>query len=112
MGNWSASAYVDNITNERGQEFITGTQFVESVVVDSPLTGWRAAGLQVLTGGVMVDFVHPTRSFLSSPRQHSQKFFASFFSKKKALPTYVPASFPPHAPPGNPSIVWRPAVPG
>ena len=39
MGNWSASAYIDNITNERGQQFITGTQFVESVVVDRPLTG-------------------------------------------------------------------------
>jgi outer membrane receptor protein involved in Fe transport len=38
-GNWSANAYIENITNERGQEFITATQFVESVVVDRPLTG-------------------------------------------------------------------------
>jgi outer membrane receptor protein involved in Fe transport len=39
FGNWSASAYVNNVTNERGQQFITATQFVESVVVDRPLTG-------------------------------------------------------------------------
>ena len=39
VGNWSANFYIDNITNERGQEFITATQFVESVVVDRPLTG-------------------------------------------------------------------------
>ena len=38
LGAWSASVYVDNVTNERGQNFITGTQFVESVVVDRPLT--------------------------------------------------------------------------
>jgi outer membrane receptor protein involved in Fe transport len=38
-GPWAANFYVDNVTNERGQEFITGTQFVESVVVDRPLTG-------------------------------------------------------------------------
>jgi len=39
IGNWSASAYINNITNERGQQFITATQFVESIVVDRPLTG-------------------------------------------------------------------------
>jgi outer membrane receptor protein involved in Fe transport len=39
FGNWSASAYINNITNERGQQFITATQFVESIVVDRPLTG-------------------------------------------------------------------------
>ena len=39
FGSWSANFFVDNITNERGQEFITATQFVESVVVDRPLTG-------------------------------------------------------------------------
>ncbi len=39
FGNWSANFFIDNITNERGQEFITATQFVESVVVDRPLTG-------------------------------------------------------------------------
>ncbi len=37
--NWAANFYVENVTNERGQEFITSTQFVESVVVDRPLTG-------------------------------------------------------------------------
>jgi outer membrane receptor protein involved in Fe transport len=39
MGNWSASVYVNNVTNERGQQFITATQFVESIIVDRPLTG-------------------------------------------------------------------------
>ncbi len=39
VGQWSASVYVDNITNERGQNFITATQFVKSVVIDRPLTG-------------------------------------------------------------------------
>ena len=39
MGNWSASAYINNVTNERGQQFITATQFVKSIVVDRPLTG-------------------------------------------------------------------------
>ena len=39
FGNWSASAYINNITNERGQQFITATQFVQSIVVDRPLTG-------------------------------------------------------------------------
>ena len=39
IGAWSANLFIDNITNERGQEFITGTQFVESIVVDRPLTG-------------------------------------------------------------------------
>jgi outer membrane receptor protein involved in Fe transport len=39
FGNWSASAYINNVTNERGQQFITATQFVESIVVDRPLTG-------------------------------------------------------------------------
>jgi outer membrane receptor protein involved in Fe transport len=38
-GNWTASFFVNNVTNERGQQFITATQFVESVVVDRPLTG-------------------------------------------------------------------------
>jgi outer membrane receptor protein involved in Fe transport len=38
FGNWAANVYCDNITNERGQQFITGTQFVESIVVDRPLT--------------------------------------------------------------------------
>jgi outer membrane receptor protein involved in Fe transport len=38
FGNWAANIYCDNITNERGQQFITATQFVESVVVDRPLT--------------------------------------------------------------------------
>jgi outer membrane receptor protein involved in Fe transport len=38
FGNWAANVYCDNCTNERGQQFITGTQFVESVVVDRPLT--------------------------------------------------------------------------
>jgi iron complex outermembrane receptor protein len=39
IGAWSASVYCDNITNERGQQFITATQFVESIIVDRPLTG-------------------------------------------------------------------------
>ena len=39
FGSWSANFFIDNITNERGQEFITATQFVESIVVDRPLTG-------------------------------------------------------------------------
>jgi hypothetical protein len=30
--------YCNNVTNERGQQFITGAQFVESIVVDRPLT--------------------------------------------------------------------------
>jgi outer membrane receptor protein involved in Fe transport len=38
FGNWAANVYCNNITNERGQQFITGTQFVESIVVDRPLT--------------------------------------------------------------------------
>jgi outer membrane receptor protein involved in Fe transport len=38
FGNWSANVYCDNCTNERGQQFITATQFVESIVVDRPLT--------------------------------------------------------------------------
>jgi outer membrane receptor protein involved in Fe transport len=37
-GNWSGNVYCNNVTNERGQQFITATQFVESVVVDRPLT--------------------------------------------------------------------------
>jgi outer membrane receptor protein involved in Fe transport len=37
-GNWSGNIYCNNITNERGQQFITGAQFVESIVVDRPLT--------------------------------------------------------------------------
>jgi outer membrane receptor protein involved in Fe transport len=39
FGNWAANVFVNNITNERGQQFITATQFVESVIVDRPLTG-------------------------------------------------------------------------
>jgi outer membrane receptor protein involved in Fe transport len=39
FGNWSANVYIDNVTNERGQQFITATQFVESIIVDRPLTG-------------------------------------------------------------------------
>jgi iron complex outermembrane receptor protein len=39
IGNWSANIYCNNITNERGQQFITATQFVESIVVYRPLTG-------------------------------------------------------------------------
>ena len=38
FGNWSGSIYCDNVTNERGQQFITATQFVESIVVNRPLT--------------------------------------------------------------------------
>ena len=38
FGNWSGSIYCNNVTNERGQQFITATQFVESIVVDRPLT--------------------------------------------------------------------------
>ncbi len=37
-GNWSGNVYCNNVTNERGQQFITGAQFVESIVVDRPLT--------------------------------------------------------------------------
>jgi hypothetical protein len=38
FGNWAANIYCDNCTNERGEQFITATQFVESIVVDRPLT--------------------------------------------------------------------------
>jgi outer membrane receptor protein involved in Fe transport len=37
-GPWSGSVYIDNVTNERGQNFISATQFVQSVIVDRPLT--------------------------------------------------------------------------
>ena len=40
---WRAQAYVTNFTNERGQEFISAAQFVQSVVVTRPLT----AGLKL-----------------------------------------------------------------
>ena len=36
--NWSFTAYCDNLTNERSPEFISAAQFVQSVVVDRPLT--------------------------------------------------------------------------
>jgi len=38
LNQWTASIFVNNVTNERGQQFITATQFVESIVVDRPLT--------------------------------------------------------------------------
>jgi outer membrane receptor protein involved in Fe transport len=38
FGAWSGNIYCNNITNERGQEFISATQFVQSVIVDRPLT--------------------------------------------------------------------------
>jgi outer membrane receptor protein involved in Fe transport len=38
FGPWSGNIYVDNVTNERGQNFISATQFVQSVIVDRPLT--------------------------------------------------------------------------
>jgi outer membrane receptor protein involved in Fe transport len=40
---WRAQIYVDNLTNERGQEFISAAQFVQSIIVTRPLT----AGLKV-----------------------------------------------------------------
>lgn len=35
---WSARIYVDNLFDERGQEFISAAQFVKSVIVTRPLT--------------------------------------------------------------------------
>ena len=40
---WRAQLYVENLNNERGQEFISAAQFVESIIVTRPLT----AGLKV-----------------------------------------------------------------
>ncbi len=40
---WRAQLYVNNLTNERGQEFISAAQFVQSIIVTRPLT----AGLKV-----------------------------------------------------------------
>ena len=40
---WRAQVYVDNLTDERGQEFISAAQFVQSIIVTRPLT----AGLKV-----------------------------------------------------------------
>ncbi len=36
--NWSFTAYCDNLTNEHSPEFISAAQFVQSVIVDRPLT--------------------------------------------------------------------------
>ena len=41
--NWRAEAFVDNLTDQKNQEFISAAQFVESVVVSRPLT----AGLRL-----------------------------------------------------------------
>ncbi len=38
IGAWTAQVYCDNLTNERGQQFISASQFVQSVIVDRPLT--------------------------------------------------------------------------
>jgi outer membrane receptor protein involved in Fe transport len=35
---WRAQLYVDNLTDERGQEFISAAQFVKSIIVTRPLT--------------------------------------------------------------------------
>ena len=35
---WSIQAYVENLTNNRGDEFTSDAQFVKSVVVARPLT--------------------------------------------------------------------------
>ncbi len=40
---WRLQAYVNNFTNERGQEFISAAQFVTSIIVTRPLT----AGLKL-----------------------------------------------------------------
>ncbi len=42
-GDWSVTAFCDNLTNERSPEFISAAQFVQSVIVDRPLT----AGVKV-----------------------------------------------------------------
>jgi outer membrane receptor protein involved in Fe transport len=35
---WSVQAYVENLTNNRGDEFTSDAQFVKSIVVTRPLT--------------------------------------------------------------------------
>ena len=40
---WRLQAYVESLTNERGQEFISAAQFVTSIIVTRPLT----AGLKL-----------------------------------------------------------------
>ncbi len=42
-GDWSVTAFCDNLTNEHSPEFISAAQFVQSVLIDRPLT----AGVKV-----------------------------------------------------------------